>query len=225
VPSESHLLQWSDVDWERGRLHVRSPKTERYEGHDARLVPIEPRLMELLRDALEVAHGDELRSVPAAERIIAARHGGQVFRRLRPLITSAGVKPWPRLFQTLRASCEKEWAERFPQYAVSKWIGHSITVSGKHYANAVPDELFDRAAAIAEPAGQPANAETAPRNAPIQRANQCDSVLDDLITNAVFDPDTKGCEPVQVEPGGFEPPCRSSRQVASTRVVAVLISA
>jgi len=34
----------------------------------------------------------------------------------------------------------------FPQYAVSKWIGHSITVSGKHYANAVPDELFDRAA-------------------------------------------------------------------------------
>ncbi len=34
----------------------------------------------------------------------------------------------------------------FPQYAVSLWIGHSIAVSGKHYANAVPDELFDRAA-------------------------------------------------------------------------------
>jgi hypothetical protein len=34
----------------------------------------------------------------------------------------------------------------FPQYAVSKWIGHSITVSGRHYANAVPDEIFDRAA-------------------------------------------------------------------------------
>jgi len=37
----------------------------------------------------------------------------------------------------------------FPQYAVSKWIGHSITVSGRHYANAVPDELFDRAANVA----------------------------------------------------------------------------
>lgn len=36
---------------------------------------------------------------------------------------------------------------RFPQYAVSKWIGHSITVSGKHYANGVPDELFDKAVA------------------------------------------------------------------------------
>ena len=27
---------------------------------------------------------------------------------------------------------------------MSLWIGHSITVSGRHYANNVPDELFDR---------------------------------------------------------------------------------
>ncbi len=35
----------------------------------------------------------------------------------------------------------------FPQYAVSKWLGHSITVSGRHYANDVPDELFAKASA------------------------------------------------------------------------------
>lgn len=29
---------------------------------------------------------------------------------------------------------------------MSRWIGHSITVSGRHYANAIPDELFDRVA-------------------------------------------------------------------------------
>ena len=50
----------------------------------------------------------------------------------------------------LRSSCEKEWAMYFPQYAVSKWIGHSIMVSGKHYANAVPDELLDRAVRLGE---------------------------------------------------------------------------
>ena len=38
----------------------------------------------------------------------------------------------------------------FPQFAVSKWIGHSITVSGKHYANDVPDELLARAAKVGE---------------------------------------------------------------------------
>jgi hypothetical protein len=39
-------------------------------------------------------------------------------------------------------------AMSFPQYAVSKWIGHSITVSGRHYANDVPMELFAKAAKI-----------------------------------------------------------------------------
>lgn len=48
-----------------------------------------------------------------------------------------------------------------PQYAVSLWIGHSITVSGKHYVNSVPDELYERAAR-----GTPANdAPCAQRNA------------------------------------------------------------
>jgi hypothetical protein len=46
----------------------------------------------------------------------------------------------------------------FPQYAVSKWIGHSITVSGRHYANAVPDELFDRAAGARGPQVAPGRA-------------------------------------------------------------------
>jgi hypothetical protein len=45
---------------------------------------------------------------------------------------------------------------QFPQYAVSRWIGHSITVSGKHYANAVPDELFDKASGTPDPGKQAA---------------------------------------------------------------------
>ena len=42
----------------------------------------------------------------------------------------------------------------FPQYAVSKWIGHSITVSGRHYVNEVPDELFAKAAGMASDPAQ-----------------------------------------------------------------------
>ena len=34
-----------------------------------------------------------------------------------------------------------------PTDAVSRWIGHSITVSGRHYANAVLDELYAKASA------------------------------------------------------------------------------
>ena len=34
--------------------------------------------------------------------------------------------------------------EGVPQFSVSLRIGHSMTVSGRHYVNNVPDELFDR---------------------------------------------------------------------------------
>ena len=36
--------------------------------------------------------------------------------------------------------------EGVPKFAVSLWMGHSMTVSGRHYANNVPDELFAKAA-------------------------------------------------------------------------------
>ena len=124
-------------------MTVRSPKTEHHVGHEQRVVPIVSRLMTLLQDAFDSAETGE-------ERIVTLGRGGQLHRRLQAIVKTTGVEPWPRVFQTLRSSCEKEWAMDFPQYAVSKWIGHSITVSGKHYANAVPDELLDRAAGLNE---------------------------------------------------------------------------
>jgi len=139
TPSETHTLTWGDVDWERARLNVRCVKTEHHGGHEQREVPITPRLMQLLQDRF-----DEVE--PGQEHLVKRMVGGHLRKTFKAIIQRAGVKPWRGLWQTLRASCEKEWAMTFPQYAVSKWIGHSITISGKHYANAVPDELFEKAA-------------------------------------------------------------------------------
>jgi len=146
VPSESHLLTWADVDWARGRLNVRSPKTERHAGHERRTVPVTPPLMKLLQDRFDTAAEGE-------QRLVTMRGAGHVRRTVEAAIKRAGVKPWRKLFQACRSSCEKQWAMTYPEYAVSKWIGHSITVSGRHYANDVPDELFDRATMVAERRG------------------------------------------------------------------------
>ncbi|MDB5320023.1 MAG: hypothetical protein JWN40_1654 [Phycisphaerales bacterium] len=146
TPSETHLLTWADVDWKRGRLHVRSPKTERHAGHETRVVPITPQLMQILQDHYEQAAEGE-------SKLVTLR-GGALVRRFQRIIKAAGIAVWADLFQTLRRSCEKAWAMQFPQYAVSRWIGHSIAISGRHYANAVPDELFDKAAMTTTEAAQ-----------------------------------------------------------------------
>jgi integrase len=138
--SETHLLTWADVNFDRGRLLVRSPKTERHKGHESRIVPIFPKLMALIQ-----ARYDE--APEGVDQLVFAR-GGALVRRIGAAAKAAGVAEWGDLFQTLRRSCEREWAMEFPQYVVSKWIGHSITVSGKHYANAVSDDIYDRAAGV-----------------------------------------------------------------------------
>jgi len=161
VPSETRALSWDDIDFGQSRMTIRSPKTERHAGHEQRMVPIQPRLMCLIQERFDVANAGDtlLATIPS---------GGAATRRARQICDNAGVEPWQRLWQTLRQSCEKEWAMTFPQFAVSKWIGHSITVSGRHYANAVPDELFDRAATwVADGAQRNAQrkAHETPRNA------------------------------------------------------------
>jgi hypothetical protein len=42
TPSETLLLRWSDINWERGRMLVRSIKTEHQEGKASRITPLFP---------------------------------------------------------------------------------------------------------------------------------------------------------------------------------------
>lgn len=143
TPSETHLLSVEDIDLEKRRMVVRSPKTEHHGGHESRCIPIDPRLMPLLVDRLGELGPDE-------DRLISLSGKGSMHRTLARICERAGVEPWRRTWQTLRASCEQEMASSFPQFAVSRWLGHSMQVSEKHYANLVPDELFDRAAGLDE---------------------------------------------------------------------------
>ncbi len=136
-PSETHILTWADVDWERGRLSVYSPKTERFEKRRRRTVPIVPELAAILQDAFAAAADGQ-------ERVLTlSRHNPQ--QRLHGIVKRAEVEPIERCFQTLRQSRETEWAGCFPGHAVATWMGHSEKVSREHYLM-VTDDLFDLAA-------------------------------------------------------------------------------
>jgi len=141
APSETHALTWDCVGWQRRRLHVYSPKAHRpgtSQEAAVRVVPIVPELWSAIVEAFEAAEPGEPRMV--------ALSGNNLHRTIRQAIARAGVEPWPDLFQTLRRSAETDLAARFPQHAVSAWIGHSEAVSKKHYLQ-VTDDLLDLASA------------------------------------------------------------------------------
>jgi len=128
-PSEVGGLTWGDVDFANGRLTVRSPKTEHHGGgHAVRLVPIIPRLREILADAFDAAAPGERSVVP-----MAARPGANLRTTAEKVIERASVEKWPRLFQNLRASCETDWVQTYPAHVCAKWLGHSTTIAAQHY--------------------------------------------------------------------------------------------
>jgi len=143
-PSEPLALRWGDVDWECGRIRVRSPKTEHHEGGESRVIPIFPELRPYLEESRELAE-------PGTEYVITRyRDSNSNLRtQLGRIIRRAGLTPWEKPFANCRSTRETELAERFPLHVVCAWIGNSQPVAAKHYLQ-VTEDHFQRALGSAE---------------------------------------------------------------------------
>jgi integrase len=139
-PSEIVGLRWGDVDFARNRLTVRSPKTAGHDGHAVRVVPIDPALRTILHDLFDAAQVGVEAVVPRLRYASA-----NLRTMLHKIMTRAGVKPWPRAFHNMRASCATDWVERFPAHVVAGWLGHSPMIAARHYLQ-TRDVHFDLAA-------------------------------------------------------------------------------
>lgn len=126
-------LKWSSITWQEHYFSVIAIKTGR-----RRIVPIVPKLYQLLLDAFDQAEEGQELVCPISRHCLWRNF--QVYRK------RAGLKKWKDAFQVLRRNCETDWAQEYPQYAVSNWIGHNIQVSARHYLQ-VPAELYSKVAA------------------------------------------------------------------------------
>ncbi len=148
VPSEPFSLRWEDIHWAAGRLLVTSSKTAHLAGRGYRAVPLFPELRPYLEQAWQQApEGAEyVFPDPFRRRGQGSSKGANLRTQMVRIIRRAGVEPWPRPFQNLRASCETDLVQRFPLPKVVKWIGNTTAVAMRHYVD-VTDEDFRRAAA------------------------------------------------------------------------------
>ncbi len=147
-PSEVLSLKWSDVNFAEGRVTVPSPKTEHHDNKAYRVIPMFPELRKVLDDAFELAKTGSVYVVDSEHRKAAVGPGGWMSVNLRTqflkIIRRAGMKPWPRLFQNMRSSCETDLMKKFPIHVTTAWIGNTPSVAMRHYLQ-VTDEDFDTA--------------------------------------------------------------------------------
>ena len=93
-----------------------------------------PELQPYLQEAFELAS-------PGAEEVISRyrKSNANLRTQLLRILRKAGVEPWPRLFQNLRATRETELADAFPLHVVTTWLGNTPKVADKHYLQVTPE--------------------------------------------------------------------------------------
>ena len=189
-PSEHLALRWGDIDFERGRIHFRSPKTEHHPGGESRTIPLFPELVKPLQDVFDLAE-------PGTEYVIAKHRDTNVNLRTQfcRIIERAGLKVWPRIFQNLRSTRQTELAESFPSHVVCDWLGNSEQVAAKHYLQ-VTDDHFSKA--VQNPVqhlhetprngSQPQLSQDGETQGIHYSANSCDSVRIRKVAEAGLEP-------------------------------------
>lgn len=149
IPSEAQALRWRDVDFERTRFIVRSSKTEHHSDGGVRVVPMFPELAPLFQAVYDAA--------PEGTEYVISRYrdaGVNLRTQLVRYITAAGLKPWPKPWQNLRASRATELVDRYPSHVCAAWLGHTEAVADEFYRQ-VTDDHFAAATKAHQNAHQP----------------------------------------------------------------------
>jgi integrase len=205
LPSEVLSLKWQHIDWQRSRITVVSPKTEHHPGGGQREIPLFPELVRPLAEAFEAA--------PDGAVYVVTRHRSQadspegwrnsnLRTRFNKMIRRAGLKPWPKPFHAMRASCETDLLEKHPLQAVARWMGHSAKVAVANYLR-VRDEHFD--AATTGTGGQHDLAQI-PAQSPHVLAHQGSAWNEESPKNQGFDETCGVVITPKTDGEGFEPP-------------------
>ena len=75
------------------------------------------------------------------------RHTNQNLQtNLRHIPHKAGITPWPKLYQNLRSTRQKELADEGPMHKICSWFGNSPAVALKHYLQKPTDDDYRKAA-------------------------------------------------------------------------------
>lgn len=130
---ETRIQRWSDIDLPNNTMIVRSNKTP-----PVRRCPIFPELRPHLLRAKEYA--------PEGAELVVTRYDAtaNILTTLEKIVTRAGLVPWEKPMQNLRATRETELLAHYPAKDVTSWLGNSPDVANKHYAMTM-QASFDRA--------------------------------------------------------------------------------
>ena len=137
-PSELNALKWTDVDFAKGEITIRSPKTAHHDDRGIRRMPIFPEILDELNNAWDRAADGSVFVLPTISHHTLTKH-------VQRWIGTIGKELWPQLLTNFRRSAVTDkHLEGFPPHILNAWFGHSDVISKVCYRMA-PEDVFTRA--------------------------------------------------------------------------------
>jgi integrase len=130
--SEALALRPEHLDMKARTITVVPRRGVRTTKEARRTVPMQPRLHQVLTQRLASA-GD-------AKLVCGLTHNN-TRRDAIVIVKRAKLKPWPKLFHTLRKNLVTDWAAVYPPYDVAAWLGHDPKVAAGFYHQTKPETM------------------------------------------------------------------------------------
>ena len=131
MPSEIANLTWDDILWDKKKIWIQSPKTERHKGRQGRFVYLWEPLGKELQALYFVDEPDG-----KDDRIFRKRNASSNLRTQFERIQKwAGVVPIPKFPTNCRSSRSTEVFNLYPQVEAESLMGHSTPIARQHYWN------------------------------------------------------------------------------------------
>lgn len=136
MPSEAAGLKWEHILWDKKLIAVvMSSKTAHHKKRAVRHIPLQAETEAALSDLRE--HATE-----GAEFVFPDIDLDTNLRtHLLRILARAGVAPWPKLWQNLRASASTDFARALPAHVAAEICGHTIEIAKEHYWMVMEDDL------------------------------------------------------------------------------------
>ena len=138
TPSEHLRLRWCDLDFEKRTMVIHQPKLEG-RGKPTRTMRIFEPVLSLLIELRDIVQPGL--DCPLSANVIHADKGAETNWRqtFGKIVKRAGLEPWPKTFQALRATRETELAAVLPLHVVTAWCGNTPKVALGHYLMTTSD--------------------------------------------------------------------------------------
>ena len=145
MPSETHNLRWSHLDFDEKTLSILPVKAN----VKRRTMPLWPEIYDLAWEEFKCWQDSDRSDDYVIHRHRTINRDGnsvistKIVQHMKTVYTKIGLQWFHKPMQNLRTSCENDLRRILPEGQLTEFMGHTVKIAQDHYQKTTPEEYLD----------------------------------------------------------------------------------